>query len=152
MYCTRVCVPPNKETQRESYILQGFVCFGLKKHNVNHVCYKGLCASEDRDAAWIMYFTRVCVPPRTETQRESRISQGFVCLRLKKHSVNHVFYKDLCASEQRNTACITYFTRVCVLQNKETQCESRILQRFVCLRGQRRSVNHVFYKGLCASE
>ena len=42
---------------------------------------------------------KVCVPQTKETQRESYILQGLVCLRLKKHSVNHVFYEGLCASE-----------------------------------------------------
>ena len=32
-----------------------------------------------------------------ETQRESCILRGFVCCRVKKHSVNHVFYEGLCA-------------------------------------------------------
>ena len=40
-----------------------------------------------------MYFTRVCVPQNKETQRESHILQGFVCLRVKKHNGNHVFYE-----------------------------------------------------------
>ena len=31
------------------------------------------------------------------TQRESRILRGFVCVRIKKRSVNHVFYEGLCA-------------------------------------------------------
>ena len=35
--------------------------------------------------------------PSKETQRESRILRGFVCCRVKKHSVNHVFYEGLCA-------------------------------------------------------
>ena len=134
MYFTNVSVPQSKETQRESCIsgglvclrvktqresciLQGFVCFRLMKHSVNQVFYKGLYASEDRDAAWITYFTRVCVPPSKETQRESRISRGFVCLR-----------------------------------KNNTQRESHLSRMFLRIRVQKRSVNQVFYKGLCASE
>ena len=71
-----------------------------------------------------------------ETQRESRILRGFVCLRAKKRSVNHVLY----------------VARVCVLQSKETKRESRILRGFVCVRVKTRSVNHVFYDSLCAAE
>jgi hypothetical protein len=75
-YFTRVCVLQNKETQRESCILQGFVCLRIN-----------------------------------ETQRESHILRGSVCFRIKKHNTNHVFYEGLCASEKRNAAWITYFTR-----------------------------------------
>jgi hypothetical protein len=68
-----------------------------------------------------------------ETQRESRILRGLVFFKLKKRSVNHVFYK------------------VCALRTEETQHEARILRGFVCFKLKKRSVNHVFYEGLCAS-
>ena len=70
------------------------------------LCKTELCKTE--------FWKRVCVLQSSETQRGSHISGGFVCLRLKKQSVNHIFYEGLCASEQRITARITYFTRVCV--------------------------------------
>jgi len=89
----------SKETQRESRTLWWFVCFRAKKRSVNHVFYEGLCASEQRNKAWITYFTRVCVCPTKETQHESRILRGFVCCRAKKQSMNHVFYEGLCVSE-----------------------------------------------------
>jgi hypothetical protein len=151
-YFTRVCVPQNKGTQRESRILRGFVCLRAVKPSVIHVSYEGLRASEQWNAAWIMYFTKVCVLQRKETQRESRILRGFVCLWIKERSVNHVFYEGLCASEQWDAAWLTYFTRVCVPQRSETRRESCILRGFVWLRIKKQNVNFVFYEGLCASE
>ena len=79
-----------------------------------------------------MYFTRVCVPPKTETQRESHILQAFVRL-LKKHSVNHVFCGVLSAVTQWNRAWIMYFA---------------FFERFEAVQ---QSVNHVFCRVLSAS-
>ena len=154
-YFTRVCVLLSSETQRESCILRGFVCFCVEKRSVNHILYEGLCASNWRNATWITYFTRVCVPQSSETHRELRILQGFVCFKVEKRSVNHVFYEGLCASNWRNVMWIRYFRRMCrvyVPQSSETQRASRILRGFVCFWAVKRSVNHVFYKGVCASE
>ena len=56
------------------------------------LCKTELCKTE--------FWKRVCVLQSSETQRGSHISGGFVCLRLKKQSVNHVCYEGLCASKQ----------------------------------------------------
>ena len=124
----------------------------VKKHSVNHLFYKGLCASEKWNTAWIMYFTRVCVRPSKETQRESRISQGFVCPRVKKHSVNHAFYKVSTTSKYWNRPPITYFTRFRARRSSETRCESRILRSFEDIEALKHAAHHAFYMVLTTSK